>query len=168
LPLEEVTVLRSCALLAFLVSSILPLKAIAADSGLKGLSVVGVLLENLGVEVERAGLTKDQLTQDVQLKLRQNGIKVVDRNQSLGIYLELRANCVFLEQTRSFVYSVSLFLRQPVILERQPETVVDKAATWGGAVTGISPEAKLGANIRETTAELVDDFLKAYLAENPK
>jgi hypothetical protein len=35
-------------------------------------------------------------------------------------------------------------------------------------VTGISPEAKLGANIRETTAELVDDFLKGYLAENPK
>ena len=80
-----------------------------------GLSVVGVLLENLGAEVERAGLAKDQLMQDVRVKLRQNGIKMVDLNKSLGIYLELRANCMFVEQIRSFVYSVSLFLRQPVI-----------------------------------------------------
>jgi hypothetical protein len=168
LPLEGILVLRYCALVTVLVSLLFPLRAAAPDSGLKGLSELGVVVGNPGAEARRAGLTEVQLRQDVELKLKQNGLRVVDGNQSLGIYLELRANCVYLEQTRSFVYSVSLFFRQPVILKRQPETAVSKAATWGGAVTGIAPEAKLGANVRETTAELVDDFLKAYLVENPK
>lgn len=168
LPLEGILVRRYCALAAVLVSLLLPLRAAAPDSGLKGLSELGVVVGDLGADAKRTGLTEVQLRQDVELKLKQSGLRVVDPNQSLGIYLELHANCVYLEQTRSFVYSVSLFFRQPVILKRQPETFVNKAATWGGAMAGITPEAKLEANVRETTAELVDDFLKAYQEENPK
>src|SRR2546425_12694340 len=57
--------------------------AMMGDSGqaratLRGLSGVGVIIENLpDPEVERAGLTRQQLQTDVELQLRQAGITVL-------------------------------------------------------------------------------------------
>src|SRR5665647_811217 len=65
LPLEGILVLRYCALVAVLVSLLFPLRAAAPDSGLKGLSALGVVVGNPGAEARRAGLTEVQLRQDV-------------------------------------------------------------------------------------------------------
>jgi hypothetical protein len=160
-------VLRHCALVAVLVALFFPLRAAAATYGLKGVSVVGVLVERVSAEAQRAGLTEDQLLQDVQLKLRQNGLKVVDNDQAGGMKLYLNVSCYFLEQRRQFVYSILLGFNQPVVPERQPGTVV-LALTWFNGAMGIIPEAELRTGIREKTADLVDSFVNAYLAENPK
>jgi hypothetical protein len=46
---------------------------------LKGLQGVGVLIENLNADAERAGLDSSTLTTDVELRLRQAGIVVLSR-----------------------------------------------------------------------------------------
>ena len=46
-------------------------------ASMRGIEGVGVVVESLDPEVERAGLTKHQLQTDVELQLRKAGIRVL-------------------------------------------------------------------------------------------
>ncbi len=161
-------ILRCGASVAAFFALLCPLKAATSDPGLKGISEVGVRVSSLGVDEKRAGLTEAQLLEDVQAKLKQSGLRVVDMDKAAGIYLDLHPKCAHIGQSRSFVYSVLLFFRQPVLTAREPRTLLLDAITWSDGEGGISPEEKLTTHVREATAGLVDSFLRAYLAENPK
>jgi hypothetical protein len=67
----------------------------------------------------RRGLRADQLLQDVQLKPRQNGFRVVEMVQAEWKCLSLNLTCIYVEQSRHFAYSIVLAFVQPVRLVDQ-------------------------------------------------
>lgn len=143
---------------------------------LKGLTGVNVLVEKLHADVEREGLAQSTLRTDVELKLRQAGIRVLTEKEMLATptrgapYLYLTVGATKGTGTLAGVYSlyIRLELRQSVILERNPSITSVGVTTWDStAHLGIVPVHSLSA-VRGIVRDAVDEFINAYLAANPK
>jgi len=151
--------------------------ATAADSDwqretLRGLKGVQVLVEGLSPELRDANLDATMVQNDVELKLRQAGIKVVTKTESSTTpgmpALCIRAD-VWHPPTGDYVYDVKVELQQQARLEREPKIIANGARTWAsrGAI-GTSGIAMLSTSVRDAVTEKVDEFIKAYLSANPK
>jgi hypothetical protein len=136
---------------------------------LKGLRGVYVLVEPLKPEVEKY-LTIQQLQTDVELRLRQNGIRVLSEQEWLSApgspYLYVNVNIVVGEMSRLPAYSILLLLNQKVFLARDI-TKFCVASTWNIGSTGSVGLENIGT-IREPVKDQVDQFINDYLAANPK
>lgn len=138
---------------------------------LRGLSGVGVLVEQLSPEVEKEGLIKNQLQREVELKLRAAGIKVLTREEALTtpgepyLYININVNTAKTESD-IYPYSVDLLLMQKVSLLRDPQQTT-YAVTWSTGGVG-SIEKSIVGQLRNSVEEMVSLFIKAYQAENPK
>jgi hypothetical protein len=145
----------------------------AADSNaeresLKGLRGVAVVVL-AAPEAEQGGLSQATLQTDVELKLRQAGIRVLtstERPSAPGAPILV----VTLGTTRSpagfYAYAVTVGLAQHVYLARDP-TMGAWATTWTTGGVGYTGQAHVDT-IRNTVRDYVDRFLNAYLAVNPK
>jgi len=141
---------------------------------LKGLSGVEVRIEPIRPEAEKSGygLTTKQLQTDVELRLRQSGIRVLtgkERRLTAGApYLYVNVNVVIRQRTgmNLAVYNIHVELNQIVYLGRDP-TVRCYASTWNNGFVGSIGVSNLG-DIRVTVKESVDHFINDYLAANPK
>jgi len=156
-------------------------QALADKYSLVGISSIGVLVEGLGEDSkDRTGLTERELKTALELRLRQNGIKVYStleagRAGSENItahYLEgspgLYLNVNILPARSSCVYVVTLVMSQTVMLLRDP-TKETLATTWETpGELGYGPCNKIGESILERVARAVDAFSNDYLAANPK
>lgn len=151
-----------------------PLFAINGKSNratLRGLKAVGILVENLPSEVEKEGLNRDQLQKTIESKLLKEGIKVLTKEESSTApgepYLYVNIN-VNIAKTESdiYPYSIDLLLIQKVSLVRDPKQTT-YAVTWSTGGVG-SIEKSILSQLRENVEEMVDIFIKAYLAENLK
>jgi hypothetical protein len=155
---------------AFLFSSTL----VAQDTegsraSLKGLTGVGVLVENLdNPDAEKDGLSKDQIQTDVELRLRMAGIKVLTEKQMFvtpGMpSLDVNLNTHKRQETYSVALSISL--SQMVNLSRDPQISVN-ATTWRDAEVGTVGSAHLN-QVRDKIKDYVDKFINAWLSVNPK
>lgn len=138
---------------------------------LKGLKGIGVLVENLAPEVEKEGLVKDQLQTDVESKLRKAGIKVLTKEESAKtpgepyLYININLNTTKTESD-IYPYSIDLLFIQKVSLLRDPK-ITTYAVTWSTGGVGSVGKQILG-QLRDNAKEVVDIFIKAYQAENPK
>lgn len=135
---------------------------------LRGLKGVYVVVEDLGGEIEKAGLTKAQILTDMELKLRMAGIKVLSREDWLketGMP-HLYVNCsVLLVSTSSFVFHITVSLKQQVYLSRGMK-VVYAGTTWKSpGIIGINPRVE---EVRNYIKDQIDIFINAYLSVNPK
>jgi len=137
---------------------------------MKGLKGVYVLVERLAPEVEKLGLTKEQLQTDVELQLRRNGIRVLFRKEWLltsgSSCLYVNVNIITSEDNPNVAYNISLELKQDVFLVRDP-TKMCYAATWTAGSTGTVGKSNI-TNIRKSVKNKVDIFSNDYLAANPK
>ena len=126
-------------------------------------------------EAERAGLYRATLQTDVELRLRKAGIRVLTGEQwlnepgqpTLAVIVELYK----LPHGRVAGYAKSLrvVLQQTVLLSRNPSTILRNAVTWKSFdMVGTSNRGGLKNNIRDNVAELVDQFINNFLAENQK
>lgn len=139
---------------------------------LAGLSGVRVMVEQIDLDAERDGLTRTGLQTDVELWLRQAGIRVLTEEEwkrtpgrpwlHLWVTTHKRVGLYGV-----YAYSVQLQLYQRVRLDRAP-SLIAIGATWvakGGV--GTVGETKL-RTVRENVRDLVDQFINDYLAANPK
>src|SRR5215467_1646492 len=96
---------------------------------LHGLRNIEIAVEDLNAEAAKVGLTQQDLQTDVELRLRQSGVRV---GPNPTAYLSLRA----IVMRSSDVYAIrrSLELNQVVRLVRDPKIVVT-ADTW--SVSGL-------------------------------
>jgi hypothetical protein len=137
---------------------------------LKGLQGVGVCVEYLPPEVEKYGLTKQQLQTDVELRLRQNGIRVFSAQELVltsGMpFLYVNIHIVATGDFGLAAYSISLKLMQNVFLARD-RTKSCLASTWDRNWTGSVGVNKI-ETLRESVKDSVDMFINDYLAANPK
>jgi hypothetical protein len=115
----------------------------SSRKSLKGLTGVWVEVTPLDPDVERGGLSKDQIQTDVGLRLRMAGLKVLTREQMLvtpgmpSLEVELgtfKGNQSPIQEIYS--YSLNVSLDQIVNLTRDPQVSVD-ASTWWTAKVGL-------------------------------
>ena len=133
---------------------------------LKGLPGVGLSFERPGEDAERDGLTRQLLGEDVYLQLHQAGIRVLDHfavNGRPALYLNVNT---LKTGTGLYVFSLSLDLKQTVKLSRASITAY--SATWSATGRLGAIEATELRTLRETVRDMVDEFINAYLAVNPK
>lgn len=142
----------------------------SAGAKLAGLSGVFVAVEEIRADAERDGLFRSTLQTDVELKLRQAGVRVLTEAEASAtpgrpwLYLTV---ATYRGRENIYAYSIRLALLERAIPVRNP-TISLGALTW--RATG-----KLGlvgaenlSQLREPIRDTVDQFINAYLEANPK
>ena len=162
-------------LVAFLIlglgSSAVAINGKSNRATLRGLKGVGVLVENLSPEAEKEGLSRAQLQADVESKLRKAGIKILTKDESAKVpgepylYVNINLNTAKTEDD-VYPYSLDILLIQKVSLLRDPK-ITTYAVTWSTGGVGSISKQTVG-ELRENVKAIVDVFIKAYHAENPK
>jgi hypothetical protein len=150
--------------------------ALAADieferKMLVGLPGVGVIVEQIDSDMEQAGLERFILQTDVELRLRQAGVKVLTKSELAAPgsdFLLLSIHGAASRQLRNvFALCVRLELAQGVMLIRRP-SVTSVGSTWFMTTQVVSVGTDYAPAVREAIRDMVDQFINAYLAANPK
>ncbi len=157
--------------LVCVVPSALALNTEANRETLRGLKGVRVLVEDFAPEVEKAGLTKNQLQANIEDKLHKAGIKTLTQDECFAIpgepylYVNISMN---LRKADPNVYSFSIDIGviQNVTLDRDPKQKT-YAVTWSTGGVG-SIEKEFLPRLKDSVDDLVDLFIKSYWAVNPK
>lgn len=141
----------------------------AARATLKGLTGVCVVVDSIDAEAQRDGLPNAQIQTDVEVKLREAGIRVLtllEAGETPGsgfLVLSLYAHA---DDEGLYAFTVQLKLIQAVRLARNGAYTV--GATWSkGGYSGTVGRTKLSL-VRNNVRDVADDFINAYLDVNPK
>lgn len=138
-------------------------------NGLRGLGGVYVMAEGpLDEEALRGGLSQDAVRAEVELKLRQAGIRVLSTEEWERApgkpYLQVWPKVLKGGVLGGYLYHVTVEFKQHVSLVRTPDIRLF-GATWSTEHMGYTPDLK---DIRDRMKERVDKFIEAYLSVNPK
>jgi len=134
--------------------------------GLKG---VMVFIEDIDSDVEKYGLTKSLLKEQVESRLRHADIPVLTANEAFNmpgrpyLYLNLTTHDTGVEL---YSYSIRIELNQDVSMIRDP-SIKASATTWIANVVGIVGAQNLPA-VTEDVTQLTNQFVRDYLAANEK
>jgi hypothetical protein len=135
---------------------------------LVGLKGVYVVVESIDPQAERLGLTKAQITTDVELRLRKAGLKVLTKNEMLKApgtpFLCVNVNTFIRAGSALCAYHVSVILNESVLLARGVTTVGGIWNTGGVGTVGVDKITQ----IRGAVGDEVDKFINDYLAANPE
>jgi hypothetical protein len=139
----------------------------AADRELlRGLDGFRLAVDRIRPDVERDGLFRSTLREDMELRLRMGGIKVLSEEEAEknpdAPYLYLYVDA--LKCSLGYVYKIRLSLMEPVKLIRNNAKV-------SATVLRIPDELGITSNlseIRDAAGDFVDEFVKAWKAANPK
>ncbi len=148
-------------------------RGLAQDAEITRATLVGLngVAVNVGVDpdAERVGLRQSTFRTDVEVKLRQAGIRVLTNTEvsdTPGAPV-LQLNVHTLESKSGFYpFHIELKLWQVARLVRDP-SIVSAAITWNVSGGGIAGSERLSF-IRDVVRDKVDQFINAYLAANPK
>jgi hypothetical protein len=145
-----------------------PHAALAADSPatratLRALSSVKVAVEPIGADVERDGLTASQLADDVEVRVRQEGIRVSDVADG---YLDVTITALK-QPDGGYLFGIDVEFKQPVSLLRISDTGRG-GSTWSTGTVGLAGLANFPGRVRQLLRERVDAFITAYQSVNPK
>jgi hypothetical protein len=138
---------------------------------LAGFRGIYVSVESIDPEVERAGLSESAIQTDAELKLRLAGITVLTREQWLRTpgnpWLYLNVNVHKDQLLDLYMFCIHLQFEQEVTLTSATRTMIS-APTWQArGILGVVGIARLSV-IRDDVRDMVDEFINAYLAANPK
>lgn len=137
---------------------------------LAGLTRVHVVVNELGAEAEREGLTRASLQAELEQRLRQAGLRVLGASEALASVgrptLEVRVRVTTSgEAPQLYVYSVDLGLRQQIRLTRD-RTIESYAITWSeNREVGVVRATRLSA-VRDAVRAKVEEFITAWQTVN--
>ncbi len=146
----------------------LPIKA----QSLAGVKGIWVGIRIFGEEGKSAGLTEEQLKEDVESKFRLAGIKVNSKKESSAskdrAFFGVTIYTVDDYESPAIAWSVDIEFAQRVKLLRSPFTTL-VGSTWGSHSLGTCPKREL-PDLVQTGAikDAVDRFINDYLIANPK
>jgi hypothetical protein len=135
---------------------------------LRGLRGVGVLVESLDPDVERAGLTTLQLQTAVEGQLRKAGIPVFTTEERLRVpgkpfvYVHVH---VVLRSYALATYFIRVELNQRASLET--DALLTTVSTWSVGLQGTIDKARLGT-LDDVVRDAVDQFITAYFSVHPR
>jgi hypothetical protein len=139
----------------------------AADRELlRGLDGFRLAVDRIGPDIERDGLFRSTLQEDMEIRLRMGGIKALSEEEAEK---KPDAPCLFLyvdalKCSLGYVYKIRLSLIEPVKLVRNNVKV-------SATVMRIPDELGITSSlsqIRDAAGDLVEEFVKAWKAVNPK
>jgi len=138
---------------------------------LRGLREVSVLVEYLPDDVEREGLSREQLKRGIEGRLRQAGLRVLTISEiakSPGApYLYVAVYPITGPSMNLNAYAIGLALKQLVQLSRYPTTEFF-ATTWEGPAPPSSFLVPRVLDIRSSITDAVERFIIDYLEVNSK
>lgn len=134
------------------------------QESLKGFDTLKVVVEHLEPDLEQAGLTRDQIQTDVEIKLRRAGFIVKGKNEVFFPYIYLYIQLTSFEKNSGFAFNIAISLKQEVSLSRN-KSVSLLSATWDTNITGYLPKSDVG-KLREAILAQVDLFINDYLKAN--
>lgn len=129
---------------------------------LKGLKGVAVFVEPLRPELEHEGLSRRQIQEDVEAKLRKAGIRVLTGTQKPSfweapfIYVNLSVG----KLETSYAYTIDLIC----LGASQVNPDKNNLLTWNVGSSGMIAHI---LEVREKVAELVDRFIRDFRSVNP-
>lgn len=140
------------------------------DKPLTGLKGVAVWIGNLRPDAIADGLDSAQLKTEVELRIRNAGIKVFDKpsdadNNSLAS-LDININTLK-DDGGLYAFSIQVSLIELVRLGRTVPKL-SQAQTWHSDSVGIVGRINMATSIRQYVSDKADEFINAYLAQNPK
>jgi hypothetical protein len=149
-------------------------EAHALDAGsresLKGISGVGIVVEDIGPEASADGLSQDAIRAAAELILRSKGIRVLTNVEGTRVgsapYLYININTLK-EELGLYAYAVNVDLKQVVALLSM-KGVRAWGATWSASVVGAVGEANVRQIIADGVEPLVKDFANDFLLANPR
>jgi hypothetical protein len=139
----------------------------AADRDLlRGLDGFRLAVDRIGPDIERDGLFRSTLQEDMEIRLRMGGIKALSEEE---VEKKPDAPCLFLyvdalKCSLGYVYKIRLSLIEPVKLVRNNVKV-------SATVMRIPDELGIASSlsqIRDAAGDVVEEFVKAWKAVNPK
>lgn len=138
---------------------------------LRGLKEISVLVEYLPDDVEREGLNREHLQRDIEVRLRQAGLHVLNisevANSPGAPYLYAAVYPITGPSVNVNTYAVTLTLKQLVQLSRNPSTELF-ATTWEGPIHFSSLSDSRVHDIRSRIFEAVGRFIVDYRDVNAK
>ena len=159
--------LRGVLLAFFLLCVSSALVCEAAESGsdkekLRGLKEVGVFVELVKPPSESQGLNRNQLQGEVEAKLRQAGITVVTNTgvEALPNLPFIYLNLTISKLESMYAYSADFFC----LTAGQGQQAAGNPAAWNVGSSGLAADL---VQVREKVAELLNLFIKDYVAVNP-
>jgi hypothetical protein len=152
-------------LLALLV---IPIGLIAGDSPLerstlRGLKGINIVVDPLDQELVQEGLSATAFRIRIEDRLRQADIPIdSNANEFLGLHVSsVRAKRL------PVAMCLTLGLYQPVVLSRDNK-IRTATGTWNVETVMMSGGKVLQGSANSSIEELVDEFIQAYRAMNPK
>lgn len=138
---------------------------------LRGLTEVSVLVEYLPDDIEREGLSREQLKRDIEVRLRDAGLRILTTAEIAKLpgapYLYVAVYAITGPTVNGSGYAVMLALKQLVQLSRNPAIELF-ATTWEGPAPLSLANAPRASEIRNKIADAVERFLIDYQAVNLK
>ena len=173
-PDRAMTTLALAALVVTVLASAgLAQEAPTTAATLRGLTGVDVVVEQVPTEpeVEEARLGSSAVQEDIESQLREGGIRILSDEEWQAApgrpWLFVRVQMLRPQAARrAFVYVISLDLMQQVGLARDPG--IDAVGmTWRTGEIGTVSAVNV-PRVRDSLRALVDTFINAYWAVNPR
>lgn len=138
------------------------------DETLKGVTTVSVLMEET-TELKNQ-FSRDSIKNTVELRLRQTGITVLDIESNAALNYPHIHLAVSIMSGDVVTYSGTLSLVRRVIIPTSDKNVIQytNAPTWQTGHFGTVGSSKAAAAMKEVVDDMVTEFLKKYLEQNPK
>ena|SRR5256885_1808734 len=135
-------------------------------AGLRGIRVLaGVAMDS--DQARRDGLSGEQLQTDVELKLREAGVAVLSLQDSSAPVLTVNVFVLRGSPQRFYAFSIAVEVQETVTLNRNPSVAV-WTDTWRTPTTLGTVSVGQLRSVRDNVRDVVDQFINAYLAANPK
>jgi hypothetical protein len=148
-----------------------PTRATASDSqveraSLTGLTVMSVVVEDLGPVVGKLGLATEALQRDVERRLGQAGLSITP---DADAYVYVHVTVADPGASLPLPYVVEVSLMQEVTLPRGVKTRTPlQCPTWSVNRLGLATSDRLRTLLGDRVNEFVDQFVAAYRSVNPK
>ena len=156
-------------LMAFLLIAMVTVAhATGERDNLKGLKGVFLVIDPLSADLEKRGVSRDELQRRLVVKLREAGIGILSvKNASTTPgqpILQLKVASV--KKTTGHGFLIQLWMNEKVIFDRDRNRIVH-GITW--IQTTIEFDGDLQARgIYGSADEVLNEFINDYLAANPK
>lgn len=138
---------------------------------LKGINMIGVLVEKVNKPLQDSGVKEEEIQKEVVDDLRSADITVLPMAKMQNIpgspYLYVNIGAVKSKQKDLYAVSLSVQLKQNVVLSRDMKLKYFGATTWSTSNIGLLSTDKL-KDIKDYIKLLVDKFLKDFLIANKK
>lgn len=133
-------------------------------ASLKGIESLEVIVFGAKTDLGCRHASTEHIQTEVEAQLERAGIRI---GPGTGSYLLVTVTSIEHLEGLLCGFAVSVEVQQVVLLARDTR-IITFGMTWQKSGLGVAATAGFPESLRHLLAELVDEFVTAYLEENPK